>query len=73
MDLGSMLGGFWTDLGALGNPNGHENRYISMEIRVLPPRSPQGRLWGGFWEGSGRFWEGFGKVWKDFGMIFEAI
>ena len=58
MDLGSILGGFWTDLGALGSPNGHENRYISREIHVLP----LGPLKGGFGEGSGRVRGGLGKV-----------
>ena len=61
MDLGRILGGVWRDLGALGGPNGHENRYISKEIQVLPPRIPQGRLWVGFWEGLGCFGEGVGR------------
>ena len=70
MDLGSILGGFWMDLGALGSPNGHEHQYISMESHVLPPRSPQGRLWGGFWEGLGR---GLDDFWKDFDSILERF
>ena len=61
MDLGRILRGFWRDLGALGGPNGYENRYISKEIQVLPPRIPQGGLWVGFWEGFGCFGEGFGR------------
>ena len=71
MDLGSILGGFWRDLRALGSPNGHENRYMAKEIQVLPPGSPKG----GFGEGSGRVWGGLGKVlggfWKDFKRIFQ--
>ena len=35
-----------------GSPNGHENRYMSKEIQVLPPGSPKG----GFGEDSGRVW-----------------
>ena len=64
-DLGSILGEFWTDLGSLGNPNGHEKRYISREIHVLPP----GSLKGGFREGSGRVRGGLGKVLGWFGRI----
>ena len=71
MDSGTILGGFWRDLGAPGSPDGHENPYISKEIQVLPPGSPKG----GFGEGSGRIWGDFGKVlgwfWKDFEGIFQ--
>ena len=45
------FGGFWRDLRALGSRNGHENRYISKEILVLPLGFPQG----GFGQGPGRF------------------
>ena len=55
MDSGTILGGFWRDLGAPGNPDGHENPNISKEIQVLPP----GPLKGGFGEGSGRIWGAF--------------
>ena len=69
-DSGWIWGGFWDGFGwiweAPGGPNGHENRYMSKEIQVLPPGSPKG----GFGDGSGRVWGGLGKVlggfWKDF-------
>ena len=66
MDLGGILGRFWMDLGTPRGPNGHENRYMSREIQVLPSGSPKGA----FGDGSGRVWEGSGEVlggfWKDF-------
>ena len=69
MDLGRILGGFWRDLGALGGPNGHENRYISKEIQVLPPGSPKGC----FGEGSGRVWGDLGGFWKDLWKVGKVF
>ena len=43
--LGRVLDGFWEGFEGIwvpwGGPNGHENRYISKEIQVLPLGSPK--------------------------------
>ena len=72
-DSGWIWGGFWDGFGriweARGGPNGHENRYMSKEIQVLPSGSPKG----GFGDGSGRFWGGSGKDLGGFGRTLKGI
>ena len=66
MDLASILGRFWTDLGAPGEPK-WTLKSKHLEGNSGPaPRIPQGRLWGRFWEVLGGFRGGFGRFWKDF-------
>ena len=76
MDLGSILGGFWMDLGALGSPNGHEKRYISRKFMSFPKdpsREALGRVLGGFGEVWGRFWDGLEGSCDVFLIDFKVL